>query len=595
MTLKKTLAAAARGGSGASGGSHFAGKSNSPAAVAGGSGVSGGSLCAKESNHPAPVELEADLDERAVNDQAIQALAAAGGLYAFAGGLVTVAPDPGHPDRLAIRRLPPAAIRERLAECVRFYNEALNDRSGRMERRYVRVPRWSSEAIAARGNWPGIPPLRGIVRSPVLQPDGNILQQPGFDESSGLFLDFRDTDFPAIPPKPSRQEAAAAVGAFKELLVDFPWRSDTDFAGWLAALLTPLARPAHSGATGPLFLFDANCRGAGKSLLADLLSLIACGQDAVRMIAPSSDDELRKRIGGLVLSGEPLALIDNIGGKFGGPAIDSALTGTVWKDRRLGAQDMLEADLRVVWTATGNNVALRADTARRTCLIRLETAAEHPEDRSGFRVADIRGFVRQHRGRLLAAALTILRGYFAAGRPDQGLRPWGSFESWSGIVRSAVVWAGLPDPGGNRDELRESADSDSAALRAFLAALEDIDPERHGMKAAELLKIADGFDGGYSTEQRSDLKAAIEALCEAAGGKVSQRSLGNRLSHFRGRVVGGSSLDFRMRSGHRYWLVSTAASSTDDLTARRKQSHQSPVSHQTEATVDVDWLEESHL
>ncbi len=43
--------------------------------------------------------------------------------------------------------------------------------------------------------------------------------------------------------------------------------------------------------------------------------------------------------------------------------------------------------------------------------------------------------------------LTILGAYVQAGRPSMNLRHWGSFEGWSDLVRGAVVFAGLPDPG----------------------------------------------------------------------------------------------------------------------------------------------------
>ena len=41
--------------------------------------------------------------------------------------------------------------------------------------------------------------------------------------------------------------------------------------------------------------------------------------------------------------------------------------------------------------------------------------------------------------------LTIA-AYIQAGRPDVQVKPFGSFEEWSGLVRSALVWCGLPDP-----------------------------------------------------------------------------------------------------------------------------------------------------
>ena len=184
-----------------------------------------------------------------------------------------------------------------------------------------------------------------------------------------------------------------------------------------------LLAQAYRGCTGPLFLFDANVRGSGKSLLADVNSLIVTGREATRMAAPRNDEETRKRITALVKDSDRIVLIDNIAGRFGCPSLDTALTGTVWKDRRLGSNELIEAPLRMTWYASGNNVMLVADTARRVCHVRLESRLENPEDRGGFKYPIIRDHVRQHRAALLTAALTILRGYITAGRPCQRLKP----------------------------------------------------------------------------------------------------------------------------------------------------------------------------
>ena len=411
MSLKAKLAALAKsgsGGSGGSGGSDFIGESHSaPEWKATAAGT---------------VEIEIDLDEAYVNEQVIETLAERGDIFVFGGSLVTVCTDPEHGGRRFIRRLVAPTVRELISQSVRFFSEERDPQTAKLKRRYHRVPRWCSEAIARRGDWRSVPVLRGIVRSPTITASGEILQCEGFDPDCGLWLDLGGQTFPRIPDKPSQNDAAASVEILRGLVADFPFRREADFTGWLAAIMTVLARECHSGATGPLFLFDANIRGAGKSLLADLVAIIATGESASRLVAPSTDDEFRKRIGGLVDIGERLVLIDNVSGSFGGAAIDAALTGTTWKDRRLGSSELISADLRICWLASGNNTAMRADTARRTCHVRLESPEENPEDRSGFRYPDIRQHAQGHRAKYLTAALTILRGFMAAGRPGQGLQ-----------------------------------------------------------------------------------------------------------------------------------------------------------------------------
>ena len=76
----------------------------------------------------------------------------------------------------------------------------------------------------------------------------------------------------------------------------------------------------------------------------------------------------------------------------------------------------------------------------------METEHERPELKDGFRPPDLRKYVREHRGELLAAALSILRGWVGGGRPTHDLPKWGSYEGWSAVVREAVRFAGLRAP-----------------------------------------------------------------------------------------------------------------------------------------------------
>jgi hypothetical protein len=87
-------------------------------------------------------------------------------------------------------------------------------------------------------------------------------------------------------------------------------------------LLTPLARFAFAG-PAPLFLVDANVRGAGKGLLVDTIATIVTGQRATVAAYTADEDELRKRITSLVLAGDRLILLDNLEGRFGCAVLDS--------------------------------------------------------------------------------------------------------------------------------------------------------------------------------------------------------------------------------------------------------------------------------
>jgi hypothetical protein len=105
---------------------------------------------------------------------------------------------------------------------------------------------------------------------------------------------------------------------------------------------------------------------------------------------------------------------------------------------------MGEAPLYMTWYATGNNVAIHADTARRVCHIRLESPDERPEERQDFRHPNLLGWVGQERPRLLCAALAILLAYCAAGRR------WSGLGEFRGLVRPGAFGRRLGRAAGPR-------------------------------------------------------------------------------------------------------------------------------------------------
>lgn len=515
------------------------------------------------------VRIPVTTDEYAVNSQAATALAKDDSIYQRGGLLVHIVHEARRNDGITraagaptIANLPEAILRERLTRCVHFTQE--RGSGDDVIEVSAHPPGWCVKAISQRGYWDKIRALTAVVPSPVLRPDGTVLQCVGYDDRTGLYCaDNADID---VSEHPSKDEALRAVGALLDVVCDFPFGRPEHRAAWLAFVLTPLARHAFYG-PAPLFLTDANIRASGKTLLCELGSIIAYGRDIARMSNPSDDDEARKRITALAIAGDPLVLLDNIVGRLGCASLDAALTATVWKDRILGISRMVELPLCVTWCASGNNVMIAADTTRRTLHIRLESPMENPELRTGFKHPNVTEYALLHRSRLLSAALTILRAYCCAGRPRCGLPAWGSFEGWSSLVREAVVWCGLPDPAATRQELADIADTEAAALRELLDAWPEIDPDNYGLTTAELLDLLHSEPGKYPNVQ-----SAIVELCPPTSGPLpGVRQLGNRLAHVRRRIIGGIALDYRQRRGRqRAWLlVGDSGDSSDSFSSLR--------------------------
>jgi len=530
--------------------------------------------------------------EYVVNDAATEALTNDIELYQRAGALVRVV-HAGHSpliDRPSgaprIEQIEAATLRDRLSRACDFFRREMprakpqkdddtvevedtekpqkDDDTSEVEvDQKPRKPRWimtappraTVAAVLARGSWP-CRYLEGVVDEPVIRPDGSLLDRPGYDDATGLLLS--DNHLQSIPTNPTFDECADAVAQLVNVVRDFPFAKDDDHAegdisahvsAWIALVLTPFARFAINGPV-PLFLVEANVRGAGKSLLADLAAIIATGRRAARSTLPAGrnrDEELRKIITAIALAGDRFALFDNVNSTIGGSTLDAALTGMTWRDRLLGTNTMTqELPLRTVWCATGNNASLGDDTARRVLPIRLESDLERPEERSEFTIDNIREHVVRERLKLAACALTILRAFFAAGQPKAGLKPWGSFEAWSDVVREAIVFCGLPDPVNTRASISTSS-TEAEGLHAFVHGLHEFaksDPmtmsDAGWFRAAHVVeRLRKTTDGqGEEGPRFARLREGVELL---VGGerKLDAVSLGRLLRSLRGRVVDG--------------------------------------------------------
>lgn len=491
-------------------------------------------------------EIVIDTDEHRVVTETIAAMTADPDIYQRGGALVRVLRtgfpnDAIHrPDGSAtISALPAANLRERLTRLANFKRYG---RKGETVRAHP--PGWLINAIECRGEWPGIRHLVSVSDAPVLRPDGTMWQQAGYDPVTGVLYQ-PAAAFPPIAEDLGREDARAAADELREVVCDFRFECEEHRSAWLAGLLTPLARFAFSG-PAPLFLIDANVRGAGKGLLAQCIGQIVLGREMPVSSYAHDSDEMRKRITSLAIAGDRMILLDNLEGMFGNDALDRALTSTRWKDRILGRSEDVELPLIAIWCATGNNVQVAADTARRLIHVRLDVLDENPESRTGFKHPNLLAWIAENRPRLLTRGLTLLAAYCRAGRPSQNLVPLGSFEGWSSVVREAIVWTGLPDPCLTRARLAAAADTTADALAQLITALEACFGPENGFVLSELITwlYPPQRDQAPQDEVAVLLRGALENLVGTPPGKApTAKQIGNRLRHFRRRVISGRYLD----------------------------------------------------
>jgi len=131
---------------------------------------------------------------------------------------------------------------------------------------------------------------------------------------------------------------------------------------------------------------------------------------------------------------------------------------------------MIAAPQRATWVVTGNNIQLGGDIPRRCFWIRLDAKTSRPYLRDGFKHPNLESYVKDNRGALLAALLTLARAWHCAGSPRAAVKPLGSFEQWTRIIGGVLEHAGVTGFLANANELYEQADDDAAQWEVFLRA-----------------------------------------------------------------------------------------------------------------------------
>jgi hypothetical protein len=513
-------------------------------------------------------EILIGIDESRVVTETVTALTFDKAIYQRGGVLVRIRRDAIIEDGVirpagapTIQVLPAANLRERMTRVARFTK--INAKGDEVP---SHPAAWLVAAVDVRGDWPGIRPLMAISDAPVLRADGTIWQTPGYDSATGVLFETNQT-FPPVPEHPTIDHARRAVDELMEVVCDFPFEAPEHRAVWLAGLLTPPARFAFAG-PAPLVLADANIAGAGKGLLIHCIARIDTGRDAAVSAYAHDGDEMRKRVTSIALAGDRLVLLDNIVGAFGNATLDRLLTAPYWQDRILGRNEEVTLPLTATWYATGNNVAIAADTARRCVHIRLDTMNEHPDQRADFRHPNLLAWVSENRPRLLTATLTILAAYFEAGCLSQGLTPYGSFEGWSNLVRQAVVWVGQPDPCKTRVQLMESADVTAGSLSQLIEAWREYARGFHGGGG---LKVSEMVNRLYPADRRDapgdpasvEMRAALEGITGTSAAKQpTAKQVAGRLRYFRRRPIDNHFLDIdesKDRAKGRTWVLQKVA------------------------------------
>ncbi|HCZ13493.1 MAG TPA: hypothetical protein DHV85_02620 [Candidatus Accumulibacter sp.] len=409
--------------------------------------------------------------------------------------------------------------------------------------RPINCPRYVTEGYLSRGNWPELRSLTAFVEAPTVTLSGRLLDQPGYDAETGLFLAFAPIPGYCAPPdRPTMDDAAGAAARLLGAVSEFPFCDDSDKSAFLAGVLTALLRRQLHAA--PMMAVPAPTAGTGKTLIAETFALLATGRRASVLSLGQDDNETEKRLAGVLLAGDACVALDNVERPLKGELLCQVASQQYVRLRPLGGSGMVSIPTNALLVATGNNLAVVGDLKRRVALIRMDACQERPEQRT-FSTNHL-DEILIHRGELIRDALTICLAYHAAGSPPvKGLYPLGGFDHWDTMVRRPLVWLGMADPLIASESLRDQ-DADLECMRLLFGAWQEVFQDR-AKTAAQV--VATGLESLPATigHAHAELYDALQLACTE---KPNTRRLGFWLGKHKDRIVDGLMLKQAGNDGH---------------------------------------------
>lgn len=464
-----------------------------------------------------------------------RALAKRGDLYQSGGIIVTVKIDPVTGDA-TIKPVSEAELTLAMAAACDW--EKFDGRKKEWSR--CDPPERHVKMIFRAEEYAHLPQLRGFARQPFYQAGGTkLVAEAGYDPVSQRLGIFDPEKF--VRPAPTPEAAREALELLMDLVGEFHFAEEVDRAATLSALLTAVIRPALDLA--PAFHVTAPSPGSGKSYLCETIALFAGPGSSAKVSYPRTSEEATKVILSTLLAAPAVIEFDDMDTDwYPHGAINRMLTATSITDRLLGYSKMATVGTTALVLGSGNNVGPLKDLARRVLTINLNAKSESPATLAykGNPVATLKA----ERERYVAAALTIIEAWKAAGSPKAGVSSIASYGgAWSNFCREPLIWLGLPDPATTLlEQVRQDPEADTVLqlLREWHAVLGD--------KPVTVRRLVDDHSG-------TELYDALMDLPVVEQGKINRSRLGRFLGRNRNRILGGLSLREGPNSERRTWMV----------------------------------------
>jgi hypothetical protein len=476
-----------------------------------------------------------------VVNMAERELAKSGRYYQSGGLIVTIAtnPETGDPSIVPVNG---PTLTKVLSQCAAWerYNEKLGG--------FVPCdpPARHVGILNDSQTYAHLPNLTGIARQPYFrESDGELVTVADYDKKSQRFGVFDARKY--VTPKSTLANAHEALELLEKLLIEFTFLAPTDKAAALAAIFTAVTRPSFAFAPG--FHVKAATIGSGKSYLCELISAFAKPGETKKVSYPTTSEEATKAILSLLISSPAVVEFDDMAFDWiPHGIINRMFTSEFITDRILGVSRTATVSTSTLFLASGNNVGPVRDLLRRVLTINIDPHCATPATKTykGTPVED----VRKDRGRYVAAVLTIILAWKAAGSPRadvENIVTYGG--AWADYCRHPLIWLGLPDPATVLIE-QVKHDPDAEALLVLMTEWHRV----FGSVPTTVRKVISTVSGfGFGAENPLN-----DAICEfpvAEHGGINASKFGWFLRKNANRIVGDYAFQEAKADGRKAWMV----------------------------------------
>lgn len=382
-------------------------------------------------------------------------------------------PDNGHAE---LREMTPKRLITWLSRYMRFIKRVAQDGSNV----YGSVTAATAEVILASDTMRrACRPLRLLLPTslPARSPEGIRILRPGYDAATKTFT------APTVNYARDNMSPAQCRKEVEDLLSEFPWLDCSPDMG-----NKPFAKSANVARymayvigqycmlmvpKQPMIILNANQRGSGKTLLAQIPLAAIWGTCAVQPM-PKDEDMLSKVLFSHLIAGSPYLLLDDLTLMASGFLNQYATAKTI-TDRKMGAHSIISVENNMQMIGTGNDLKCSKDVERRSIIIDLFAEDDVLQKEHANVLTEQSITSTAFRERLLRILHSMVQNWASKGCPV--ICPpsaMASFEGYPEIVGSIVIANGFADPFAPRESYGLGGDVRGEAIKDMLIRAADL-------------------------------------------------------------------------------------------------------------------------